>query len=197
MDKRLEDASQRIRRFSSGIWAEALRDFRLGGIELRTSASTGEVGLTAAERPVITGLERNVINMVLSDHIPMFWDNGRSVAGVTTLYEGYHVCVIALRYAHGNQVPFVAVNTCVHELLHALLEDIFAGPPKWYQAGGRIPGRLVRDPAVAVSRWRSRAEISRGLSPPSARRCYSHVKCQRLNVNYEHQQFIASLHTGL
>ena len=67
----------------------------------------------------------------------MYWDNARSLAGVTTLYEGYHVCVIALSYAHGHQVPFVSVNTCVHELLHALLGDIFVSRPKWLESGAR------------------------------------------------------------
>jgi hypothetical protein len=47
------------------------------------------------------------------------------------------VCVIALRYAHGNQVAFFSNNTCVHELLHALLQDLLQKRPKWYQANGR------------------------------------------------------------
>jgi hypothetical protein len=34
-------------------------------------------------------------------------------------------------------MPFLSVNTCVHELLHALLQDIFVSRPKWYQSGGR------------------------------------------------------------
>jgi hypothetical protein len=37
--------------------------------------------------------------------------------------------VIALRYAHGHQAPFLSVNTCVHELLHVLLGDIFEDRP--------------------------------------------------------------------
>src|SRR5437879_3896508 len=34
-------------------------------------------------------------------------------------------------------VPFLSVNTCVHELLHALLQDVFVDRPKWYQGGER------------------------------------------------------------
>jgi len=45
--------------------------------------------------------------------------------------------MVALQYAHGNQVPFLSVNTCLHELLHALLQDIFVSRPKWFQTGGR------------------------------------------------------------
>jgi len=52
-------------------------------------------------------------------------------------WDGYPVSMIALPYAHGNQIPFLSVNTCVHELLHALLQDIFVSRPKWYQSDGR------------------------------------------------------------
>jgi hypothetical protein len=67
----------------------------------------------------------------------MDWDNGRALAGATTLREGYCVCMIALRYAHGHQVPFLSTNTCVHEMLHALLQDIFVNRPNWLQTGER------------------------------------------------------------
>src|SRR4030095_9446589 len=80
---------------------------------------------------------RGVDNLVLTDHVPMYWDRGKGLRGVTTLVDGYHVCLVALQYAHGHQIPFVAVNTCVHELLHALLQDIFVSRAKWYQAGRR------------------------------------------------------------
>src|SRR5207302_1939811 len=89
------------------------------------------------DKPIFVGLRRGVINLVLTDHIPMHWDSGRGLAGVTTIYDSYHVCLVALRYAHGNQIPFLSVNTCVHELLHALLQDIFVSHPKWFQAEGR------------------------------------------------------------
>ena len=56
----------------------------------------------------------------------MMWDQGRGLAGVTTVVEGHHVSVIALRYAHGHQIPYVSVNTCVHEILHAVLGDVYA-----------------------------------------------------------------------
>jgi hypothetical protein len=44
--------------------------------------------------------------------------------------------MVALRYAHGNQIPFLSVNTCVHELLHVLLQDILISRLKWFQGGG-------------------------------------------------------------
>ena len=37
--------------------------------------------------------------------------------------------MVALDHAHGHQIPLLSVNTCVHELLHALLHDIFERRP--------------------------------------------------------------------
>ena len=137
VDAREACPPEQVRRFWWSIWPEAVREFSRGGIELRTSDGPGEVRRTAADKPFFIGLRRGAINLVLTGHIPLYWDNGRALAGVTTIYEGYHVCMIALPYAHGNRTPFVSVNTCVHELLHALMQDIFVSRPKWYQSGGR------------------------------------------------------------
>ena len=67
----------------------------------------------------------------------MYWDGGRAIAGVSTIHDGYHISMIALRHAHRNQIAFLSVNTCLHEILHVLLQDIFLKAPKWYQSGGR------------------------------------------------------------
>jgi hypothetical protein len=137
MDKRAQCTPEQLRGISSSIWQEAVRDFSRSGIQLQTSEGTGEIRLTPGDRPIFIGLERGVINVVFTDRVPMHWDHGRSLAGVTALYDGYHLCVIALSYAHGHQMPFLSVNTCVHELLHALLQDILVSGPTWYQTGGR------------------------------------------------------------
>jgi hypothetical protein len=137
MDSHARCSPEQLRRFWQRIWPEAVRDFSRGGIRLQTTDETGEVGRSAAGRPVFAGLKRDAVNLVLTDHIPMFWDNGRALAGVTTIVDRYSVCMIALAEAHGDQVPFLSVNTCVHELLHVLLQDIFVSRPKWYQSGGR------------------------------------------------------------
>ncbi|MBZ5725352.1 MAG: hypothetical protein LAP87_10170 [Acidobacteriia bacterium] len=128
---------EQLQRFWWSIWPEAVRDFGRGGIALQTSDGPGEVRHSPADRPVFIGLRRGIVNLVLTDHIPMYWDMGRALAGVTTIYDGYHLCMLALRYAHGNQIPFVSVNTCVHELLHALLQDVFVSHPKRFQGGER------------------------------------------------------------
>ena len=69
------------------------------------------------------------------------------MTGVSTQYDGYHISMIALDYAHGHQIPFLAVNTCVHELLHVLLEDIFEVHPKGlagYERESRIDWYATR-----------------------------------------------------
>ena len=136
-DARARCSPEQYRHFWWSIWPEAVRDFGRGGIELRASDGPGEVRRSPGDKPIFIGLRRGVINLVLTGHLPLYWDNDRALAGVTALSDGYPVCLIALRYAHGNQIPFLSVNTCVHELLHALLQDIFMSRPKWYQSGGR------------------------------------------------------------
>jgi hypothetical protein len=137
MDARAQCRAEQVRHFWSSIWPEAFRDFSRGGIELKTTDGPGEVRHSPGDNPVFIGLRRGVINLVLTDHLPLYWDNSRALAGGSALCEGYPVCMIALRYAHGNQIPFLSVNTCVHELLHALLQDIFVSRPTWYQSGSR------------------------------------------------------------
>jgi hypothetical protein len=129
MDSRAKFQPEQLRRLSSSIWPEAVRDFERCGVHLQTSQKAGEVRRSPAGRPIFTGLDRGVINVDFTDHIPMHWDNGRALRGVTTRYEGYHLCMVALNYAHGHQIPFLSVNTCIHELLHVLLHDIFENRP--------------------------------------------------------------------
>jgi hypothetical protein len=137
VDARAQVPPERRQHFWSSIWPEAFRAFSRGGIELQTGDGPGEVKRSPGDRPIFVGLRRGALNLVLTDHIPMYWDRGRSLAGVTTVYDGYHVCMVAMLYAHGNQVPYLSTNTCVHELLHALLQDILVSHPKWYQVSGR------------------------------------------------------------
>ncbi len=137
MDSRAKCTPEQLRGFSSAIWPEAVRDFGRCGIELQTGQAAGEVRRSPGGRPVFAGLERGVVNLVVTDVIPMAWDHGRGLAGVSTRYEGYHICVVALSYAHGHQVPYVSLNTCVHELLHVLLGDIFENRPEGLPGYGR------------------------------------------------------------
>lgn len=128
---------EEFHRFWWNVWPEAVRDFSKAGVQLLTTDANGEIRRTAGDRPLFSGLRRGVLNLVLTDRLPLYWDNARALPGVTTIHEGYHLCLIALRYAHRHQVPFLSVNTCVHELLHALFQDIFVSRPKWLQAGAR------------------------------------------------------------
>lgn len=137
MNSRARLTPELVREFSSSIWPEAARDFKRCGIALLSSEGKGEVKRSPGDRPLFTGLDRGMINVVVTDHIPMSWDHGRALSGVTTRYEGYDLCVVALEYAHGHQIPFFSVNTCVHELLHVLLQDIFVNRPQEMQRSGR------------------------------------------------------------
>lgn len=123
-----------LEHFWSSIWPEAVRDFGRGGIDLQTTDGPGAITHTAADRALFSGLQSGALNLVLTDTLPLYWDNARALAGATTLVRGYCVSVIALRYAHGDRVPFLSVNTCVHEMLHALLLDIFVARPSSYQS---------------------------------------------------------------
>ena len=123
--------------FWSGVWPEAVRDFERVGIHFECTDGPGQIQRSPGGRPIFIGLQRGAINLVLTDHIPRDWDSGRALAGVSAAYGGYQLSLIALRYAHRHQIPFLAVNTCVHELLHVLLEDIFLSRPKWLQANTR------------------------------------------------------------
>jgi hypothetical protein len=143
--------------------ARAFRDFNACGIRFVTTDGRGEIGRSAADRPIFVVLERGVINLVLTDHLPLYWDNSRALTGVSTIYEVYHLCLIALRYTHPNQVPFISVNTCEHELLHVLMRDIFVSNPRLYQTGGRE----IRIDFYATLLWLSAtapsSEISQGV----------------------------------
>lgn len=138
-----------LHRFTASIWPEAVRDFGRCGIALQSSQALGEVRRLPGGGPHIKGLTAGALNMVLTPYIPMEWDQGRAIAGVTTRYEHYHVCMIALRYAHGHQIPFLSVNTCVHELLHALMQDIFESRAKGVSGGVKE----FRIDALATRLW--------------------------------------------
>jgi hypothetical protein len=125
IDTKAKWSYRQIGNFWSGMWPQAVADFARGGVRLESTTATGEVERPAFREPVLSGLDRGALNLVVTDLIPLQWDSGRALAGVTLLYRGYHVCMVALAVAHGNQVPFLSVNTCVHEILHALLLDIF------------------------------------------------------------------------
>ena len=134
MDSRAAFTAEQLRYFWWTIWPEAVRDFQGGGFRFEVTDARGEIKRSPGGRPIFTGLRRGAINLIVTDHVPM--DYG-GLAGVSTIHEGYHLCVIALSCAHANQVPYFSVNTCVHELLHLFLQDIYLSRPRWYQTGER------------------------------------------------------------
>jgi len=124
IDSRIQWGEEKTERLWSRIWLEAVRDFGYCGIDLQSKSRTAEVGRSPSGQPEFDGLEPQMINLVVTDHIPLGWDKGRGVVGVTTLYRGYHLCMVGLRYAHCHQIPLLSVNTCVHELLHLVARHL-------------------------------------------------------------------------
>lgn len=51
---------------------------------------------------MLKGVEHGRINLVTTDYVPLQWDQARDLAGLTTQYDGYHVCIVALRHARGH-----------------------------------------------------------------------------------------------
>jgi len=127
-DKHARSTPEQRRNFFADVWHPAIRCFARGGITFRISDSEGEVLKHPSGRPSFRALQRGVINVVLTDRIPVDWDMGRSPGGASAIYEGFCVCVLSFEEAHGNQIPFLSVNTFVHELLHILLQDVFTSP---------------------------------------------------------------------
>src|SRR3989442_15712510 len=68
MDAHSRCTPEQLGRFWKKTWPESLRDFGAGGIRLQVADAAGEIRRTAADRPVFVGLQRGVINLVLTGH---------------------------------------------------------------------------------------------------------------------------------
>jgi hypothetical protein len=138
-----------LRYFWYTVWPEALREFGRGGVRIEPTFVQGEVQRWPGAQPYLVGLEPGVLNVILTPRIPLKWDQGLGLNGVTARYKGCHFCMIAVNRAHGHQIPFLSTNTLVHELLHALLQDIFEDRPE----GIRGDYREFRVDCYATRMW--------------------------------------------
>jgi hypothetical protein len=138
-----------VERFWRRLWPAAARQLARCGVRFESSYGAGGVWRPPGREPMISGLQRRMLNLVITNRIPMEWDRGRALSGVTACYRGFHLCMIAMDHAHGLEIPLVSVNTCTHELLHALLLDIFEDRP------GGVAGqfREFRIDWYATSLW--------------------------------------------
>jgi hypothetical protein len=118
--------AEELSAFRSTVWDEAQRMFASCGVDLKLEERVGELLKYPGGRPRFIGLEKQSLNVVLTDQIPLSWDQAKYKAGLATRYEGHHLCLIAVRAAHPNRVPFLDVNSVVHEMLHVFLLDIFS-----------------------------------------------------------------------
>ena len=137
LDDQVKWRPEQLNRLWSDIWPEAVRDFGRCGIYLQNDFGEGSVWRPPGREPVLTGLESGAINFVITNRIPLEWDGGRGLSGVTMQYRGHHLCMIALNRAHGHQIPLLSVNTCVHEMLHVLLQDVFERRPPGFPGQAR------------------------------------------------------------
>lgn len=128
IDKRAKFTPERLR-YWQGIWDQAWGDFARVGVRLESQTAEGEIKRSPGDRPILVGLDRRALNVVVTDHVPMKWDQGRALRGVAFRYDGYDTILIGLNYAVRHQVPFFSINTCEHEMLHVFLGDIFEKPP--------------------------------------------------------------------
>src|ERR1044071_8266624 len=68
-----------LRRFWSQLWPQAVGNFEAGGIHLETTIIHGEVKRSPGGRPIFVGLDRSVLNVVVTNQIPMEWDHARGL----------------------------------------------------------------------------------------------------------------------
>src|SRR5579863_6260564 len=80
---------RQLRNFWTYVWPEACRDLARVGIRLDASPAVGEVLRPPGREPMVGGIERGVLNIILTGTIPLEWDQGRGLSGVTTLYRGF------------------------------------------------------------------------------------------------------------
>jgi len=149
LDSSVQWNQERLRWFRSRLWPEAEGDLLKCGIRLQTTSSDGDIWRPAWREPVVRGLQHGVINFVITGRIPILWDRGLGLSGVSMRYRGHHMSMIAMSRAHLHEFPFISVNSCVHELLHVLLGDIFESDP----GGVHRELRELRVDALATRLW--------------------------------------------
>jgi hypothetical protein len=129
LDSESIPAARHIRYFHDRIWREACEDLAKLGISVEMVTGRGCVHRPPDRAPVFEGLIRGAINIVLTRTVPMHWDRCRGMKGLAFRAGGYDVCLLALDHAHAFRFPYLATNSCLHELLHFLLGDVDAKKP--------------------------------------------------------------------
>src|SRR5690349_16695052 len=97
IDTRAKISPSQLQRFWPRLWNQAVGDFARGGIRIDATCGESTVDRPVGREPVILGLARGALNVIVTNQIPIQWDRARALCGVTTLYRGYHVSMIALR----------------------------------------------------------------------------------------------------
>src|SRR5580698_1845398 len=87
LDGRAKNPPERVQHFWPRLWSEAAQDYRQGGIDFDITDGPGEVRHSPADNPVFVGLRGRAINLVVTDVLPIYWDGGRALAGVSTIHD--------------------------------------------------------------------------------------------------------------
>lgn len=92
-DSRATFEKERIAAFWRSIWPQAIRNLGYCGIRLQARRVAGEVKRLPSGRPAFAGLERGMLNVVVTNQIPLAWDNGRGLNGVTWTGVVFSPCI--------------------------------------------------------------------------------------------------------
>lgn len=149
LDGRAKLGPNQLHFFWAYLWPQAVRELWGCGVRLAATQAPGEIWRPPGREPMVSGLDRGSLNLVITNQIPIEWDSGRGVSGITTWYRGYSLSVVAITRAHDNQVPLLSTNTCLHEMLHALLGDVFDMRP----GRAAVQGRELRADWYATMLW--------------------------------------------
>lgn len=138
-----------LRRFDNSLWPEAAWMYSRAGVWFEVRRGEARMDRPPYREPAITGLQARRINLLLTSRAPHAWDGGRGWSGVSLLYRGRVLCLVALEHANGNLIPWLSLNTVAHELMHAISGDVFAPQP----GGFRVVRREAAVDSALTRLW--------------------------------------------
>jgi len=112
-----------------------------------------------------SGLRRGGINLVLTDHLPLYWDNDRALAGVTAAVgrlSRVPDCSPLCAWQSGP-IP-IGQYLCARAFARAAAGHLRQSPEVVPVRRARIPNRLVCKLPLAIPRWRRHSGVRPGLS---------------------------------
>jgi hypothetical protein len=120
-----------VRWFWECLLREAEHDLIHAGVRITSTVGQGWI-----ERGDIDaffhGVQPEAINVYVTHWIPLCWDLGRGLCGLSGLAGATEVIVVSAENAHRHIVPYLATNTLAHEIGHVLRGDLrLRNPGGW------------------------------------------------------------------